>query len=249
MHPTYEQAYHQLEEQHWWFVARREAVFNQIQQLNLPPSARILEIGCSGGPLMLALRAAGYQNLHGIDVSEVGIRVAQSRGLTNVAVMDGAHLEFADNSFDLVIASDVLEHIENEQQALSEWRRVLCPKGQLIVFVPAFKSLWSRHDEVNYHFRRYSLPQLRAVVEQSGLGISRASYWNSALFFPAAVMRLAQRTLTSKNKAATDSGDLQILPGFLNGTLLTLLRAENQLFRRFKLPVGISAFVLATKKA
>ncbi|MCB2409191.1 class I SAM-dependent methyltransferase [Hymenobacter lucidus] len=247
MHPTYEQAYHQLEEQHWWFVARREAVFALIRQLNLPLDARILEIGCSGGPLLLALRAAGYQNLSGIDVSEAGIRVAQSRGLTNVAVMDGTQLTFPDNSFDLVIASDVLEHIDDQHQALSEWKRVLRPQGQLMLFVPAFNALWSSHDDVNYHFRRYSVPELKQVVQQAGLRVQRTSYWNSTLFLPAAMVRVLTRAIGSNRKAPHTSGDLEMLPRFLNSSLLNLLRVENLFFRRFRLPVGISAFLMATK--
>ncbi|WP_167856461.1 class I SAM-dependent methyltransferase [Hymenobacter metallicola] len=247
MHPTYEQAYHQLEEQHWWFVARREAVFALIQQLSLPLDARILEIGCSGGPLLLALQAAGYTDLSGIDVSETGIQVARSRGLTNVAVMDGAQLTFKDASFDLIIASDVLEHIEHEHQALNEWKRVLRPQGQLMVFVPAFNALWSSHDDVNYHFRRYSVPQLSQVVRQAGLQVTRTSYWNSTLFLPAAVVRVCKRALLGNSQPAQAGADLEMLPNFLNSTLLTLLRVENLIFRRFRLPVGISAFLLATK--
>ncbi|MEJ7662138.1 MAG: methyltransferase domain-containing protein [Hymenobacter sp.] len=133
---------------------------------------------------MQRLRAQGYADVTGIDVSAPAIELAQARGVPHVAVMDGANLEFADARFDLVIASDVLEHIEEEGRALREWTRVLRPGGQLLVFVPAHAYLWSEHDVVNHHFRRYSRAGLLAAMRGAGLRPQRSSFWNTALFFP-----------------------------------------------------------------
>ncbi|SHJ35541.1 Methyltransferase domain-containing protein [Hymenobacter daecheongensis DSM 21074] len=245
MDSAYETAYHELEEQHWWFRARRDAVFALIQNMHLPKDAAILEVGCSGGPLQQRLRAEGYSNLTGIDLSEPAIALARQRQIPNVQQMDGARLSFADASFDVVVASDVLEHIEDEQRALLEWRRVLRPGGRLLVFVPAFQLLWSEHDVVNHHFRRYSGPQLRVALTRANLTVERLSYWNSALFAPAAAVRLLQRLRPTPK--SLPSGDLKLLPGALNGALLTLLRLENRLLRHVNLPVGISTFALARK--
>ncbi|MDO7875074.1 class I SAM-dependent methyltransferase [Hymenobacter sp. ASUV-10] len=147
-----------------------------MRQLQLPPTATVLEIGCSGGPLLQRLRTVGYTDLTGINVSAPAIELAQACVMANVSVMDGANLQFADNRFDLVIASDVLEHIEDEQCALDEWVRVLKPGGWLLVFVPAHTYLWSEHDVVNHHFRRYSRQGLCTVLEQQGLRIERSSF-------------------------------------------------------------------------
>ncbi|GAA3935255.1 class I SAM-dependent methyltransferase [Hymenobacter algoricola] len=244
---AYETKYHELEEQHWWFQSRRDVVFSLIQDLHLSKEAAILEVGCSGGPLQQRLRNEGYSNLTGIDLSESAIALAQQRQIPNVQLMDGARLDFTDASFDVVVASDVLEHIEDEQQALREWLRVLRPGGQLLVFVPAFNLLWSEHDVVNHHFRRYSGEELRTALTRAGLKVKRLSYWNSTLFLPAAAVRLLQRfRATPKN---LPSGDLQTLPGSMNGALLALLRFENRLLRHVNLPVGISTFALAQKSA
>ncbi|MBG8554417.1 class I SAM-dependent DNA methyltransferase [Hymenobacter guriensis] len=246
---TYEARYHQLEEQHWWFAGRRDIVFEQIQQLRLPRTADILEIGCSGGPLLLALRAAGYQHLTGIDVSDNAIAMAQARGFEQVMVMDGARLDFADNSFDVVVASDVLEHIEDEAEALREWQRVLRPGGHLIVFVPAYQFLWSRHDEVNHHFRRYTLSYLRQVLGIAGFRVERASYWNFLLFFPTALVRRLQRLAQATGLATTGAGDLKQLAGPANSALFGLLKAENRWLRRLNFPLGVSTFAVARKPA
>lgn len=246
---AYEAKYHQLEEQHWWFTSRRNTVFDLVQRMNLPPDTRILEIGCSGGPLQFMLRKAGFQHVTGIDVSEPAIALAKHRGLTDVHLMDGAHLKFPDASFDLVIASDVLEHIENDAQATREWARVLRPGGQMVVFVPAFQQLWSQHDVVNHHFRRYTGKDLRQVLEAARLHVSRVSFWNMALVFPTALMRMVQRRLTPPTKPTDGGGDLHGLPGPLNNLLSLWLRGENALLRRLNFPVGVSVFAVAQKKA
>lgn len=241
MNEAYESHYHSVEEQHWWFMARRHMVWSLIQELRLPTTASVLEIGCSGGPLLLQLRQAGYTHLTGIDVSSRAIATAQQRGLADVHVMDGTRLEFADNSFDLVIASDVLEHIEDEATALREWHRVLRPGGQLLVFVPAHAFLWSQHDVVNHHYRRYSAAGLRHVLQQQQFVVQRAGFWNNMLFFPTAAVRLLQRWWPARS-----TGDLQVLPQSVNQALLYLLQLENRVGKTFPLPFGVSVFACVT---
>lgn len=249
---TYEAKYHQLEEENWWFASRRDAVYDLVSGLRLPPAAAILEIGCSGGPLMQRLRAAGYTDVTGIDVSAPVIELAHARGVANASLMDGAALEFADARFDLVIASDVLEHIEDEGKALREWARVLKPGGQVLIFVPAHAYLWSEHDVVNHHFRRYSRQGLVAAIERAGLRALRSSFWNAAMFFPTAVLRLGRRLISgpvSPVKKPGATGDLHQLMRPANSVLLQWVKAENRLLRHFDLPLGVSVFALAQKPA
>ena len=245
MNIEYEIKYHQIEENYWWFQARRDMVFRLVQDMQLSHDAAILEIGCSGGPLLQRLRGTGYTHLTGIDVSETGIAVAQQRGVPNVSCMDGAHLTFPDASFDLVVASDVLEHIEDEAQALREWVRVLRPGGHLLVFVPAFQFLWGKHDVVNQHFRRYTAAQLAARMREAGLQVRRRSYWNVSLFFPTAAVRLFKRLLPNDDKPAKD--DLFAAPPLLNTLLSGVIAAENRLLQAVNAPVGVSVFAVASK--
>ncbi|KUG06090.1 class I SAM-dependent methyltransferase [Solirubrum puertoriconensis] len=246
----YEAQYHLLEEQHWWFQARRDFVFALVQELGLAPTAPLLEIGCSGGPLLLRLRESGFSNITGIDISPRAIELAHRRGLPNSFAMDATKLDFADESFDIIIASDVLEHIEDEAQALREWHRVLRPGGRLIVFVPAFSMLWSQHDVVNHHFRRYTRETLLTALRQGAFSISRSSYWNGVLFAPALLVRGMQRLLQPNApaaEAADANGDLTALPKSINKALLSLLRFENKLLGKLNFPVGMSVFAIAHK--
>jgi SAM-dependent methyltransferase len=246
---TYEAKYHQLEEQHWWFASRRDAVYDLIQSLKLPTEAAILEIGCSGGPLMQRLRKQGYTDVTGIDVSTSAIELAKARGVPHVSVMDGAALEFNNARFDLVIASDVLEHIEDEGKALREWARVLRPGGRLMVFVPAHSYLWSEHDVVNHHFRRYSRTGLVEAISRAGMKPVRSSFWNAALYLPTAALRIVKRLLAGgpATTAAGSTGDLHQFAGPLNKLLLGWVRAENFVLRHADLPMGVSVFALAEK--
>ena len=182
MDKIYEQEYHLLEENYWWFEARRHFIIKLVKKLKLERNSKILEIGCSGGPLIKELNNLGFNNVHGIDISPEAISRCTKRGLRNVQIMDAAATNFKDGEFDLIISSDILEHIKDEEKALGEWERILAPYGNLLVFVPAFEFLWSHHDDVNLHYRRYTRKKLVSSIEPLKLKILKSSYWNFTLF-------------------------------------------------------------------
>jgi SAM-dependent methyltransferase len=243
----YEEQYHRLEEKHWWFQGRRHLVRALVLRANPDRACRILEIGCSGGPLIQQLRSDGYRNLTGIDISPDGIKLCRQRGFTDTHVMDAQKLSFADESFDVLTASDVLEHLADAPQAVREWKRVLKPDGTLIVFVPAFQFHWSEHDEVNRHAKRYCRSDLRQLLADNGFMLVRSSYWNFMLFWPVTLVRLIRR-LFPKRESFT--GDIRPTPALLNRVLILLLRGENfLLLRGLDFPVGVSVMALARKPA
>src|SRR5690348_5265845 len=248
MQKAYEETYHRMESGHWWFVGRRDMVRALVAQEHVDSSSRILEMGCSGGLLMQEFRNQGLTQVTGIDISSDAIALCRSAGL-DAQVMDAQQLELPDASFDLVIASDVLEHLTDEARAFQEWKRVLKPGGLLIVFVPAFMLLWSEHDVSNKHYRRYRRKQLVKLLESNGFTIQRSSYWNITLFMPIAGIRLLRRVLPrfADPKA---NGDLVEPPKIANALLAGLLHAENRMLRRgLNWPFGVSVFVLARKPA
>lgn len=232
---------------HWWTHSRRDAVLRLMH--TYPKSTRILDIGCGGGDLLRDLRHAGFPRVTGVDISEEAVFFCRSQNLTEVYRMDAAKLSFPDDSFDLVIASDILEHMKDDEAVLSEWRRVLVGKGILILFVPAFMFLWSRHDEVNHHYRRYTKKVLFEKFKVSGFSIEQIGYWNFLLFIPIALLRLFQRAfgfLFGKE----DAGDQisRLGTGFLNGALSRIVRCENFFITGgFPLPIGSSIYVVARK--
>jgi SAM-dependent methyltransferase len=240
----FEAKYHALEDGHWWFKGRRDYFLRLAARQGLARDAAILDVGCSSGPLLEALARQGFTNLHGIDASEAAIRACARRGLGNVHVMDAARPALPAASFDLLVASDVLEHVADDSAALSHWRALLKPGGLLAVFVPAFTFLWSGHDAANKHFRRYTRAQLIRSLVDAGLEPQFASYWNCALFAPAAAVRLLARLWPGS--AVKDQ--LSRLPGPVNALLYALLRGENAaLLARLSLPFGVSVMALARR--
>jgi SAM-dependent methyltransferase len=139
-------------------------------------------------------------------------------------------LPFADDEFDLATALDVLEHLDDDGAALAELRRVVRPGGALVVTVPAHPRLWSRHDELNHHRRRYTRSSLRAPAVAGGWEVARLTHFNTLLLPVAAVLR------------RFDRGDgLEIPPAPLNRALEVPLRLERAAIGAgISLPAGLS---------
>ncbi len=244
MEQSYASKYHRLEEKHWWFTGRKEIIYKLIE--NYRENTEILDVGCSGGALMGFLKARGFKKLQGIDIDKNAIEICSKKGITNVHVADAEKTGFKDQQFDILIASDVLEHIKFEDKALFEWYRILKPDGKLIVFVPAFKFLWSKHDEVNHHYRRYTKSGLVEGLKKIGFAIERSSYWNFSLFLPACLIRISQRLILGNGRKS--GGQLHEVNTFINRTLEWILMLENKLLTTgINLPLGISVFALARK--
>jgi 2-polyprenyl-3-methyl-5-hydroxy-6-metoxy-1,4-benzoquinol methylase len=246
MDTTYEDLYFGLQDTHWWFQARTHFILRLLRKLRVPASAAILDVGCSSGLLMRKLQQSGYMNVSGLDLSEEAVRRCHAVGLSKATVMDATHPQYADQSFDLLIASDILEHLDDESTALRHWLRMLKPGGQLIVCVPAFGFLWSEHDAVNYHRRRYTRKMLRTALARVGFAIDRASYWNFSLFLPVAAYRVIQRVVALPESRM--NGHLRPGRPFVNTALYALLKVENHVLASFCLcPFGLSSFAIARR--
>jgi ubiquinone/menaquinone biosynthesis C-methylase UbiE len=248
MQKDFEEQYHLLEAEHWWFVTRREVLRGLVLAACPKRDCTILEMGCSAGLFMEQLARDGYSQVKGIDISPDAVALCQKAGL-DAQMMDAQKLSFPDASFDLITASDVLEHLSDENAALAEWKRVLKPGGLLMVFVPAFMFLWSAHDAANNHHRRYRRQQLLKAMTENGFSIERSSYWNAWLFGPVALVRGAKRLMGSGKSAKNGNiGDLFVPAAPVNAALRTVVQLENQLFRwGINWPVGVSAMAIGRK--
>lgn len=224
----------ELDSQHWWYRARRDILSDLIaREIKLPQDARILEIGCGTGHNIAMLQRFGRVDAIEIDGAA---RAIASRRLGH-AVSDAPLPDLpgiADRQYDLVAILDVLEHVEGDCAALRSIARKLKPGGRILITVPAFPWMWSAHDVVNHHHRRYTKKSLKTVIGEAGLKLHLMSYFNSLLFPLAAAARLAGR-ITGKE----DSDDA-LPPKPVNALFETLFGLERHAIGRIPFPPGVS---------
>ncbi|MEA2246021.1 MAG: hypothetical protein QOH46_550 [Solirubrobacteraceae bacterium] len=231
------------DEEHWWYRGRRRVLRAELDRLPLEPGARLLDAGCGSGRTMDEL--ARYGRVSGVDLSAEAVETARRRGHADVRVAHVEDLPFADGTFDVVTCLDVVEHTPDDRATLAELRRVTRPGGLLLVTVPAYQALWSRHDEVNRHFRRYDSSSLRAAAGSAGWDVVTDTHFNSLLLAPAAAVRLAQR-----HRRAPARSDLDVTPSALNGILELPLRLESRLIALGnRLPAGLSLLSVLRRPA
>jgi len=269
MRPLNYEVMFDVEDYHWWFVGRRAIVFTQIEdalgaslgahaspRAGLPPEGslpetphagtralpglRTLDIGCGAGATMDHLKRYGQP--HGIDLSEIPLRFSRKRGHRRLMRASATELPFDSESFDLITALDVVEHLDDDVKGLAEIHRVLKPGAPAVIFVPAFQSLWGPNDVQSGHKRRYRLDELRAAVEKAGLRVERISYANFAMFIP---IWLGRKILTMLGRA--EQAENRINHPIINNLLAKIFSCEAGWLRRHKLPFGVSIICVARK--
>jgi SAM-dependent methyltransferase len=236
MDRDYELQTHQAEDRHWWYRGRRTVLHRVIGDLGLPGQARILDAGCGSGRNMVEL--ARYGTVTGIELSSTSVQLARERQAGEVIEGSVLEMPFADDGFDLAVSLDVIEHLEDDLGALRELRRTVAPGGALLVTVPAYQWLWSGHDEINHHHRRYTRRSLRQVAEQAGWKQARTTYFNSLLLPVAILLRVLERVST---KTTESSLDLWVPPEPVNLMLERPLTLEAAMIGRGgRIPAGLS---------
>jgi SAM-dependent methyltransferase len=236
MDRNYELQTHQAEDRHWWYRGRRTVLDGVLDGLDLPQQARILDAGCGSGRNMVELASRG--TVTGIELSQTSVALARERDRGEVVAGSILQMPFAEDSFDLAMSLDVIEHLEDDLAALRELRRVVAPGGALLVTVPAYQWLWSGHDEINHHHRRYTRRSLQRVAERAGWRQQRTTYFNSLLLPVAILLRILERVNT---KTTESSLDLWVPPEPLNWLLERPLALEAALIKAGgRIPAGLS---------
>jgi SAM-dependent methyltransferase len=224
----------ELDELHWWYRARREVLRELIRRrIPLPDEARILEVGCGTGHNFQMLGKFG--RLDAIEVDGEARAIASRR--LGHAVLDAPLPDLTGvppGAYDLIAMLDVLEHVDDDRGALTSLAARLRPEGRILITVPAHPWMWSAHDEVNHHKRRYTRRTLRAAILETGLRIEMLGWFNSLLFPLAAAARVAGR-ITGK----ADSDD-KLPPGPVNRLFEAVFGLERYAIGRVPLPPGVS---------
>lgn len=227
---------HRAEDRHWWYRGRRRVLDVALRSLVSAPGTRVLDAGCGSGRNMVDLQHLGP--VTGIELSPPSVQVARARNVGEVVEGSVLEMPFADSSFQLAVSLDVIEHLEDDIGALRELRRVVAPGGRLLVTVPAYQWLWSRHDVINHHHRRYSRTTLVRAAESAGWRAERTTHFNS-LLLPLAIAMRAIEPLDRREKGA--SLDLWIPPAPVNWAFQQPLRLEAGLIGRgVRIPAGLS---------
>jgi len=230
----------EVETTHWWFVARRELLLAVMDKCVPPNAGVLLDVGCGTGANLEAL-AWRFPELTaiGLDADPFCRAACEARGL-RVCDASAEALPVDDNSQDVITALDVLEHLDDDVSALQEMARTLSPDGVLVLTVPAYRWLWSPHDDMTHHRRRYTASRLVAALQSAGFTVTYVSYFNTLLFPLAAAMRLLERA------TGRAGGEQSVPPEPLNAMLRVVFGSERlALVRGWRLPYGLSLIAVA----
>jgi SAM-dependent methyltransferase len=247
MERAYAEQYSSYEEHHWWFRARRDILRRLLaKEVAWRPGMKVLEIGCGPGLNLYSLYPQDCE-LYGMEPDAANAGIAGKRGKVPVSVgtVEAMPPELKAQQFDVITMFDVLEHIQDDAAALKIVKERMVPGGYLVMTVPAYQWMWGQQDVVNLHFRRYTEGQLLARLREAGFEIQRATYFNSLLFPPIAMVRLLARLFTSKDKPA--KSDFEYSTGGLNEVLYHVFKAEAGWLEKFAFPCGVSVFAVARK--
>ena len=245
MNKEYVKQYAQLEREHWWFVVRQKIILYFLHKHVKTTGLRILNIGAAGGASSKWLGELG--EVVSLETDILFLEQLRSAGIDAIE-SSVISMPFADNSFDLVCAFDVIEHVEDDNAALAEMNRVCRKQGLLCVTVPAFQSLWGNHDVVNRHFRRYTKSTLlNRLNNLAGTSLLEMAYFNSLLFVPVFFARKISSLLPRRHKEEKADFTLFKTTGAGNKILKKIFSLELSILPKFKIPFGVSLLAVLKK--
>ena len=227
-----------VEERHWWFVGRQRIVRRILEDTGLRAGGTVLDVGCGTGAFLKSLEADF--DVYGTDTSELAIAYCRKRGLRNVFQCTLDEFPREDMRFNLITLLDVIEHVDEDVALLKKAGSMLKSGGSIVITVPAYQFLWSRHDEVNRHKRRYSRKLLSESVVRAGLTLRKISYFNTILFPAALIQRIASKFSDSESDST-----LSVPARPVNTLLREVFAAERIVLSSLPLPFGLSILAVA----
>lgn len=229
----------EAEDTHWWFKGRRK-VLSAVIDAFLPASSiskTILEVGCGNGGNYALL--SKYGKLFAVEPDDASRARAIQRGLAQVEKGSlPENLPFNEETFDLIAALDVLEHVGDDRKSLDSIRNRLKPDGLLVLTLPAYNFLWTSNDVNSHHKRRYTRSEAISILNENGFRTLFSSYYNCFLFPLALVYVLLDKFLKNDPSRA-----LRIPIGPVNALLEKIFAAESSLIPKMSLPFGVSIII------
>jgi SAM-dependent methyltransferase len=249
MDKEYVQQYGELENTHWWFVVRSRIILQAINKqvaIANRGGLKILNAGAAAGASSRWLSTLGEVVSLENDPEFISYLLQQ-----DIPVIQGSieNIPFPDNSFDIVCALDVIEHVADDARAVEELVRVCKAGGLVCITVPAFESLWGEHDIVNGHYRRYRKPSLAGIIAPQRVKMIYSTYFNGILFGPVFLFRKIQWWLGKRSRKPAADFHVLRLNALAGGILKALFGIEVFLLKNFTLPFGVSLMALLRKDA
>lgn len=248
MDEQYYKDYYILERRHWWFQVRANILKNILDNWSESPGhMNILNVGAATGGNNQMLETLG--TVTSVEYERGCCNILEQEGYTvyHASILD---LPFEDEKFDLVCAFDVIEHVDDDYKAVAELYRVCNNKGLVFITVPAYMFLWSKHDEINHHYRRYTLKSLKALLADFNFEILYKSYFNTFLFLPIALFRVLSKPFEKSGNKQNKGSDFSVTQNesFINRVFYALFNSERKLLKKgISFPFGVSVCMLARK--
>ena len=234
MEPEYGARYRELYERHWWWRARERVVLETLSRQGAGKVRSILDVGCGDGLLFdAALALPGVEHIEGVEPEVALLNPAgKHRARIHAGPLDSSFVP--SHRFSAILFLDVLEHLETPEAALRRAVALLEPGGFILVTVPAFMALWTRHDELNHHVTRYNRSTLGDLAARADLTVDDSRY----LFQWTAAAKVATRAVEAVVAGAPESP--RVPPAPINRALYLITRAEERLLSRLPVPFGSS---------
>jgi SAM-dependent methyltransferase len=232
---------YKLENEYWWFVARQYIISDLINKYSgLKPGDTVLDAGCGTGGF--AEFISSKFNILCLDTSATALEYCRKRGLNNLfnCTLD----QFPKDNWNVkgVFMLDVVEHIEDDEAVVGQVYDLLPKGGCFVASVPAFRWLWSKHDDIHMHKRRYTKPEFLSLLERHGFRIEYSSYFNTFLFLPAVVARFVEKLLKKEKETPVD----EVSP-FVNKIFTEVFKSERNFLTGMSFPFGLSIIAIARK--
>jgi SAM-dependent methyltransferase len=234
---------YELEDKHWWFRGRRAIILDTFTQFQNSSRGTLLDVGLGTGRNAREFIAFGF-TVEGLESSSEAIAFTRT-ALPDLPIVQDSFPSpsVPKEKYSTLTMLDVLEHIDDDVAALQAAYIALSPGGTLLITVPAFRFLWTPHDELAHHKRRYRRSELLNKIKQAGFELQFISYFNFFLFPPIVIIRLLSLVFRRKS---TES-DFSRTPVFLNTFFARVFGFERFLLRHISLPFGVSLIAVAKK--